>query len=603
MAHKGTRFNPKASRKVRILLESSITEEISLNYRGLMKVRRIKVIFLGLVFFALHHPVPLWSKSDPVRAKSYIVSSQHPLATQAGIEILKNGGNAMDAAVSVSLTLSVVEPYGSGIGGGAFLLYYDAKAKNFMFGDFRERAPAKASRDMYLQGGKVIPHLSQKGWLAPGVPGLVAGLESAHQRWGNLSFSSLVKPAIQLASKGFLVDWELHQRLEEKRDQFLKDPEAVKIFYPSGQSLPFQSLLIQKDLAKTLKRLANKGAKDFYFGKTSQLIAQAFQNQHGLITKMDLSHYQPFYIEPIRGDYRGFEIISAPPPSSGGGVLIQILNLLSSFDFKKLGFGSADAIHYLAESMRLSYADRSKYYGDSRFVRVPMSVLLSKEYALKRRNLIRSNKVRPSDQIPFSINEGQNTSHFVIVDRKGNAVSMTQTINTSFGAGVIVPGTGIILNNEMDDFSAAPLVPNAYGLVGGEANSIAPGKTPLSSMSPTIVSKNGRPFLVVGSPGGPRIISSVLQTIINLIDYEMNVRDAVQSPRIHHQYLPDILYLENPGFSSDTIRILKARGHNIEFEKSWSNVQAIQIENQGVLGSEILMGASDDRGQGRVMGF
>ena len=527
-----------------------------------------------------------------------MAASAHPLASRAGIEILKAGGNAVDAAVAMAFVLSVVEPQSSGIGGGGFMLIRNGKSGEVVALDYREKAALKASRDMYLdKSGNVVPGLSTEGYRAAAVPGTVAGLILALQKYGSKSLPQVLSPAIRYADRGFPVSQTLQEEIKAKQEKLAKFPASRQIFLKNGEPPPIGSTLIQKDLAGTLKAIAQKGVRIFYEDSIADIIDKEMRRNGGLISQQDLASYRPTVRTPVRGTYRSYEIVSMPPPSSGGVHLMEILNILEGYDLARLGRKSPAAVHRMVEAFRRAYADRAQFLGDPAFVKIPLAGLLSKSYAATLREQIHPERATPSREVKFGNPisfESPNTTHLSVVDREGNAVALTQTINTTFGSGVVVPGTGILLNNEMDDFSAKPGVPNAYGLVGNEANAIAPGKIPLSSMAPTMVFREGKLFLVLGSPGGSRIITTVAQVILNVIDYHMTIREAVDAPRIHHQWLPDELLAEKRALSPEVIHALEAMGHTIRESSSMGNVQAILIDP--IMG--LPYGASDPRGVG-----
>lgn len=540
------------------------------------------------------------------RASQGMVTSAHPLATEAGLAMLKQGGNAIDAAVATTLAISVVEPFSAGIGGGGFLLMYQAKPKEMKALDFRERAPLKASRTMYLDAqGKVRPGASVDGHLAVATPGTIAGLYEAHRRYGRLPWKTVVVPAIQLAEVGFPVSHRFVEATQARQKMLLSNAEARQIFTRNGKFLQIGDVLIQRDLATTLKLVA-QNPNEFYTGKIATAIANDMRSNNGLITLEDLKQYRPIWRTPVCGNFRQARVCSMPPPSSGGVHLLQILNILGDRDLKDEGWHHPDAVHLLIESMRIAYADRATYLGDPDFVKVPVTALISPAYGKLRRQGIDPKKATPSAQVkpgdPALLQklsrESTETSHLTVVDRDRNAVSLTFTINLGFGAGVVAKGTGIVLNNEMDDFASAPNTPNAFGLVGDRANAIEPRKTPLSSMTPTIVTENDRLRMAVGAPGGSTIITTVLQSILNVLVYDMDARRAISASRIHHQWLPDRLMVERFGLDPLTIEELKRRGHQIQERSSWGNANAIVVLPDGSLD-----GAADPRGEGVAAGF
>ena len=537
----------------------------------------------------------------PIYGKNGMVASEQGLATQVGLDILKQGGNAIDAAVAVGFALAVVLPNAGNIGGGGFMVLHDDKTGKDVAIDFREIAPAKASRDMYLDNqGNVIDGKSLFTHDASGVPGTVAGMEYALKKWGTMPLSQVLEPAIKLADKGFIVSDVLAQTLKEEKSTLGKWSASKAIFFKNGEPLKSGDLLVQKDLAKSLRLIAKQGAKAFYQGEIATKIAKEMQSQGGTMTLEDLKAYKVVERQPIIGDYRGYKVVTMPPPSSGGVHLIEILNMLEHYPIKEDGVNSAKNIHHMAESMKLAYADRSEYLGDPDFVKIPVTGLTSKAYANERVKTIDDNKARLSSTIkpgkpqPY---ESDQTTHYSVMDKAGNAVAVTYTLNLNFGSGIVVEGTGILLNNEMDDFSVKPGVPNAFGLVGGAANAIEAKKRPLSSMTPTIVMKNNKPWLVTGSPGGARIITTVLQSVVNTIDHEMNPAEAIITPRVHHQWLPDELRVEE-GISPDTIKLLQDKGHNVVTKAPMGRIQIIQADDSG------FYGYSDPRNpDGKTLGF
>jgi gamma-glutamyltranspeptidase/glutathione hydrolase len=533
----------------------------------------------------------IYSERDifhPVFAEHGMVATQEALATQIGLDILKQGGNAVDAGVAIGFTLAVTLPRAGNLGGGGFMIVHDAKKHETVAIDFREMAPAGASRDMYLdENGNPVEERSRYSYLSVGVPGSVAGLALALESYGTLPLEKVVAPAIHLAEEGIPVTQGMAIALEAAKERMSPWPESMKIFFkPDGSPYEIGDILVQKDLANSLKAIAKEGPKAFYEGKIAEKIAADMKTHGGLITLEDLKNYKAVIREPVRGEYRGYEIVSMPPPSSGGIHVIQILNILENFDIAGMGFNSAATIHHMAEAMKLAYADRSKYLGDPDFNDIPVKGLTSKSYAKKLAESINperakpASEIRPGNPLPYESNE---TTHFSVMDQDGNIVSTTYTLNFSFGTHIVAAGTGILLNNEMDDFSAKPGVPNAYGLIGGEANAIEGGKRPLSSMTPTIVLKDGKPFLVTGSPGGSRIITTVLQIIMNVIDHRMNIAEATTARRVHHQWLPDELRIEEY-LSPDTIQLLEQRGHHVVVKEAMGSTQSIMKIEEGLYG-------------------
>jgi gamma-glutamyltranspeptidase/glutathione hydrolase len=525
-----------------------------------------------------------------------MVSTQERYATLAGLEVLKEGGNAVDAAVTVGFTLAVTLPRAGNLGGGGFMLVYLAEQDEVVAIDYREKAPSGASRDMFLdKSGEVDKEKSMHSILSAGVPGTVAGLALALEQYGTITLKRAVQPALELARRGFPVNEELRRSLLAVKDRMERSESAMSAYFKEGgEPYSVGEILKQEDLAWSLNEISGKGAHAFYTGAIAEKIAGFMRVNGGLITKEDLSSYKPVVRKPVKGTYRGYEIYSMPPPSSGGAHLIQMLNLLEHYPLAKAGHNTAYAIHILTEAMKLAYADRSKHLGDPDFADIRTSELISKDYARNLKRKINTGKSTPSSDImpgKLPAKEGTNTTHFSVMDSYGNAVANTCTLNFRYGSKIMVPGTGILLNNEMDDFSSKPGVPNAYGLTGHELNSIEPGKRMLSSMTPTIVMKDGSPYLVTGSPGGSRIITTVLQLIVNVIDYNMNIAEATNAVRIHHQWLPDALKAER-GLSGDTVRILREMGHKVEFGRTMGCTESIMKKG------DFLYGASDPRRPG-----
>jgi gamma-glutamyltranspeptidase/glutathione hydrolase len=541
-------------------------------------------------------PEPVRSQArapEPVRGQKVMVASASEHATRAGLEVLRKGGNAVDAAVAVGLALAVSYPIAGNIGGGGFMVVRAAAGKTVAI-DYRETAPAQSRRELYLNAsGNVIPEASTTGYLAPGVPGTVAGLSLALEKYGTLKWRDVVEPARRLAAEGFPVSYTLARTLREsKLDRF---PESKRVFLRGGNLYREGETIRQPDLAATLKRLQEQGPREFYEGHTAELIAADMRAHRGLITREDLKAYRPVVREPIRGTYRGYEIVTMPPPSSGGVALIEMLNMLEGYDVGALGHNSSRKYHLFTEVMRRAFADRAEYMGDPGFVKMPIAGLTSKRYAADLVKGIDLAKATPSTQIKAgkpAAYESPQTTHFSVVDAQGNAVSSTYTLNTAYGSGVTVKGAGIILNNEMDDFTSKPGVGDAFGLNQGAGNTSAPGKRPLSSMTPSLVLKDGKLFLVVGSPGGPTIINTVLQVIVNVVDHGMNVRQAVTEPRIHHQWLPDAIQTEPYGLSADVAEALRAKGHRLADRPGYmGDAQTVMIDPK----SGVRLGASDPR--------
>ncbi|MBR7780922.1 gamma-glutamyltransferase [Undibacterium luofuense] len=538
---------------------------------------------------------------SPVYGKSGMVVSEQALASQAGLDILQRGGNAIDAAIATGFALAVVLPNAGNIGGGGFMLVHDARSGKQVALDFRELAPRSAKRDLYLDSqGNVIPEKSTYSHQAVGIPGTVAGLELAHKRFGSLPWAQLLAPAIRLAEQGFTVSPHLASLLAAEAGHLGKWPAGRAIFFRNQQALQAGELLKQTDLAKSLRLIARDGAKAFYEGEIAQKIAAEMKAHDGLITLDDLRAYRAAERVPVRGDYRGYQVVSMPPPSSGGVHIVQMLNMLEHFPLREQGHNSAATLHQMSEIMKRAYADRAEYLGDPDHVKVPVQALTSKAYAATQVQQISQDKATPSAEIragklqPY---ESDQTTHYSVADKYGNVVSTTYTLNLNFGSGIVASGTGILLNNEMDDFSVKPGVPNAFGLVGGEANAVGAWKRPLSSMSPTLVLQNGKPVIATGSPGGSRIITTVLQTLVNMIDFGMNPAEAAVAPRIHQQWLPDQLRYE-PGISADTLRLLAQRGQNLQPAQVMGKTQTIQMTPKG------LAGFSDPRNpDGKAAGY
>lgn len=529
----------------------------------------------------------------PVIGKNGMVSSQRLLASKIGADILRKGGNAVDAAVATGIALAVTLPRAGNLGGGGFMLIHLTKQSKTIAIDYREMAPKKAHRDMFLDAdGNVDNRKAQFSHLSSGVPGTVAGLSHALEKYGTMSWKQVVEPAIEIAQKGILVSYDLSENLKS-RHAWLTANAATKKAYYKKNGVPYEpgEILVQPDLAWSLKRLAEHGPSEFYQGEIAKKIVAEMKANGGLISLDDLANYRVAEREAITTSYRGYTVASMPPTSSGGIHIAQMLNILENFPLKQMGAGSADATHLLSEVMKLAYADRSEHLGDPDHFDVPIKGLTSKAYAKQLANNISLSKamaskdIKPGNPAPY---EGPDTTHFSVMDSQGNAVSNTYTLNFSYGSGIVIPGTGILMNNEMDDFSSKPGVPNAFGLVGGEANAIQPTKRPLSSMTPTMIFKNNKPYVVTGSPGGSRIITTVLQVLVNVMDHDMNIAAAVHAPRIHHQWLPDQLELE-PGYSPDTIKLLKAKGQNVKSSKTMGSVQSIMYKNG------LFYGASDPR--------
>ncbi len=549
----------------------------------------------------------------PVHAKSAMVVSVHEQASRVGAEIMRQGGNAVDAAVATGFALAVVHPAAGNIGGGGFMLVRLANG-DVHFLDYREKAPKAATRDMYLDAqGNVIPNASLIGYKSIGVPGSVAGLVYAENKWGKLGLKKVMEPAIRLARDGVQLTYEEAQSMHD--EDLAKFPESKRIFQRDGQLYQPGELFRQPELARTLERIAAK-PDDFYKGAMAQELAAEVQRGGGLITAQDLAEYQVKERQPIRGVYRGYEVISAPPPSSGGITLLETLNILEGYDLSKMGNRSADAIHLTAEAFRRAFYDRAEFLGDPDFTQLPVPQLIDKKYAVAWRESLDLARASDSKDLrrpsgfgeldrpaelrrPYVGPEHGNTTHYSVVDPQGNAVAVTTTLNDSFGSCVTAGKLGFLLNDEMDDFTSKPGVPNGYGLIQGEANAIGPGKRPLSAMAPTMVLKGGKLFLVLGSPGGPRIISTVANILMGVVDFGLDIQQAVNAPRFHHQWEPDLIFMESVGISPDTIKLLEARGHKVKLQGYWSDGECIAVDPK----SGDMLGAADGRNGGKAVGY
>lgn len=532
--------------------------------------------------------------NHPVYSKTGMVSAQHLIAAEIGAEILADGGNAVDAGVAVGFALAVSLPRAGNIGGGGFMLVYDAESGETTAIDYREMAPLRATRDMFLdEKGDADPNLSRSSHLASGVPGTVAGFWHAHQDFGKLPWKRLVEPAIGLARDGIVVSHDLATQLRKRTQRNCRNEATCRYFYKAGgEPYVFGERLVQADLADTLQLIADEGVDAFYKGAIAEMIVAEMEAGGGLIDMASMAAYKPAIREAIRGDYRGYEIVTMPPPSSGGVHVLQMLNVLSHFPIAEMGRGSADKLHVLAEVMRLAYADRSEHLGDPDFYDVPVEWLLSDEYAAELADSIDMQRARPSSDVSAGVPplpESEDTTHFSVIDEAGNVVANTFTLNASYGSGISVPGAGFLLNNEMEDFVSKPGTPNMFGLLGGEANAVEALKRPLSSMTPVIVFADGEPWFATGSPGGSKIITAVLQMIINVIDHGMNIADAAHRPRMHHQWYPDRLQVE-VGFGVDTIGLLEERGHEVAVMGSiGTSLQTVAVRDG------LFRGASDPR--------
>jgi gamma-glutamyltranspeptidase / glutathione hydrolase len=633
--------NSNNCRRNNIFISPSVRNPQSLFMTNHIFDRCKQVVFTTLSFSILFYgQAVLATVIPPLRTKKAMVVSANPLASEAGVSMLRKGGNAVDAAVATTFAISVVEPFSAGIGGGGFLLLRESKTGEIKALDFRERAPIKATKNMYLDAqGKVSPNLSIDGYLAVATPGTVAGMYEVHRRYGKLPWQEVLKPAIALAKDGFTlshrVTWRSLKVYEDRKQVILNNPAARAIFTRKGEFYQPGERLVQQDLGKTLEELA-KNPQSFYTGNIARTIAADMAKNGGLITLEDLKSYRTWRT-PVCGNFRKARVCSMPPPSSGGVHLLQILNIIGDTDLKSLGWHHPNALHLMVEAMKIAYADRSQHLGDPDFVKVPVAQLLSGAYAKKRRQEIDMQRARSSTEVkpvdfqtlqPKNIRvrprasavqnpklqphpvadargfkkklstESPETTHLTVVDEQRNAVSLTFTVNYGFGSGIVVPTTGILLNDEMDDFAAAPGVPNAFGLVGNEANAIAPRKIPLSSMTPTIITESDRLRMAVGAPGGGTIITQVLQVLLNVLEYNMDAGSAVSAPRIHHQWLPNQLRVEPLGLDALTITELQRRGHKIQQTAPWGNINTILVAPDGTL-----EGAADPRGEGSAKGY
>lgn len=553
---------------------------------------------------------PGWAASPPpVPGENGMVATAQHLASRVGADILRKGGNAVDAAVAVGYALAVVYPAAGNLGGGGFMTIRFADGRT-TFLDFREKAPLAATETMYLdQAGNPIPKASTRGHLAVGVPGSVAGFETALAKYGTLKRDVVMAPAISYAENGYTLLQGDVNLLKDGTEDFKKDPATAAIFLKNGAPYEVGDTLVQKDLANTLRQISDKGGDAFYKGPIADEIVRSSKAGGGILSKADFEQYNVRELRPIECNYKGYTITSAPPPSSGGIVICQILHILEGYPLKDWGFNSAQTVHYMVEAMRHAYVDRNSALGDPDFVQNPIDRLLDKKYAESIRAVIPADKAANSKDVApgTAPHEGTNTTHYSITDKDGNAVAVTYTLNDWFGARVTAGSTGILLNDEMDDFTIKPGVPNLYGLVQGKANAIAPGKRPLSSMSPTIVSKDGQLTMVVGSPGGSRIITITLQTILNVLEHGMDIQQATDAPRIHHQWQPDVVYAEPFALSADTRKLLEGIGHKITEQKPWGDVDAVLVGGPALgqtMGKFRYFGANDNRRQpGEAVGY
>ena len=542
----------------------------------------------------------------PVRGKHGMVSSVSEIASQVGVDVLKRGGNAVDAAVAVGLALAVVWPSAGNLGGGGFMVIRQANGKATAI-DYREMAPAAAHRNVYLDDkGEYVDESSTYGHAAAGVPGTVAGLAYALEKYGTMKWAEVAKPARQLSAEGFPVWYQLERSLKNASKHLSRYPETNRIFLRDGKPYETGEIFKQPELAAVFERMIKRGPREFYEGKTAQLIEESMRRAANggkvWMTVEDLKNYKAVEREPLRGVYRGHEIITMPPPSSGGVAMIEMLNILERYDLKSMGAGSSQAIHVMVEAMRRAFADRAQFLGDPDFVKVPVAGLVSRKYADKLAATIdlerasTSQDVRSGDPLAY---ESEETTHFTVVDKDGNVASNTYTINDSFGNKITVEGAGFLLNNEMDDFAPKPGAPNAYGLIQGEANAVTARKRPLSSMTPTIVLKEGKLFFAVGSPGGPTIINTVTQVIVNIIDHGMNIQQAIDWPRVHHQWMPDLIVYEPYGLVPDVLNRLKSMGHQFGNQRYMGDAEGVMIEFK----TDVRLGGSDPRLDGKSIGY
>lgn len=557
---------------------------------------------LALVLICLL-PVSLWAQSGktPLRVENGIVTSASRIASQVGVDVLKDGGNAVDAAVATALALAVTWPTAGNIGGGGFLVYHgdDGHATTF---DFREKAPLAATERMYVGADGLSTNAQHRGFLSVGVPGTVAGLYEAHQALGSLPWSDLVAPAVALARDGIPITYALYSGFSRNQPFWDQFPSSAAVFMNNGEPYRMGDTWVQPDLARTLERIQHEGRDGFYKGENARMLAAFMQENGGLITEEDLALYEPVEREPVRGTYRGYDIVSMPPPSSGGVGIIQMLNILEGFDLTAMGHNSADYLHVLTEAMRRTYADRAEFLGDPDFnPDMPVNRLISKEHAASLRASIDMDKASVSDETEFAdIYESEETTHFSVVDREGNMVSLTYTLENGYGSRIVAEGGGYLLNNEMGDFNPVPGVTDREGQIGTDPNLVVPQKRMLSSMSPTIVAQDGKPVLAIGSPGGRTIINTTMQVILNMIDHGLNVAEAVEAGRMHHQWLPDVTSMEGNAFSPDTIRLYEAKGHETRVRGNQGSAMGIFIDRENGL----YHGAADSRaGDGAAVGY
>jgi gamma-glutamyltranspeptidase/glutathione hydrolase len=560
-----------------------------------LKLRNLFVAALTTLFI-LGSITSEATSRHPVRGSNGVVSSSSRIASEVGVEIMKQGGNAVDAAIATAFAMAVTWPTAGNIGGGGFMIYHGADGEATAF-DFREKAPLASTKTMYLnEDGSVRDNSNHDGILAVGVPGTVAGMELAHQRLGSMEWSALLQPAIDLARDGMPISWYLHDSFKRMGNRWQQYPSSGKIFLKEDGSF-YQpgDTWKQPDLAATLERIQRDGKDGFYKGETADLVHDFMAANGGIITRDDLAKYEAREREPIRGNYRGYEIVSMPPPSSGGVVMVQMLNILEGFDLAEIGHNSALYLHLLTESMRRAYADRANFLGDPDFNEdMPVAMLTSKEYGAKQRASIMMHAASESDPAKFAqLYESEETTHFSVVDKDGNMVSLTYTLENGYGSKIVVDGAGFLLNNEMGDFNAQPGVTNERGTIGTEANQIRPEQRMLSSMSPTIVAKDGVPLFATGTPGGRTIINTTMQTILNVIDHGMNIARAIDAPRIHHQWLPNSTRMESGSFSADTVKLYEQRGHVIRETRGIGSAMAVYRDPE----TGVLSGAADPRAE------
>jgi gamma-glutamyltranspeptidase/glutathione hydrolase len=584
-----------------------------------MNAKRLAPTLFAFAVFVSAPVAPLWqgtrapgvaaaASRDPVRARHGMVASTNRLASEAGVEILKRGGNAVDAAIATAFALAVVHPAAGNLGGGGFMMIRLRDGRTTAI-DYREMAPAAASHDVYLDGGGNLikgEGSSTVGYRAAGVPGTPAGMELALRKYGSgrLTLSQLIEPARRLAADGFAISYGQARSFRADKELLERYEDSRRIFLNGGKFFGEGDLLRQPDLAATFARMQRGGAREFYEGETARMIAADMKRHGGLITLADLKAYEPKERVPLETTYRGYKVISMPPPSSGGAVLIEMLNILEGYDLRAMQASSSEKYHVLTEAMRRAFADRAEYMGDTDFVKVPIAGLIDKHYAERQRASISTERASTSAEVragqPMGA-ESLETTHFTVVDSQGNAVSNTYTLNLGYGSGVTAKGTGVLLNNEMDDFAAKPGTPNAFGLIQSEKNAVAPRKRPLSAMTPTFVlGKDGSLWFAVGSPGGPTIINTVLQVIVNIVDHDMDIQEAIDAPRIHHQWLPDEIVYEPYGLSPDTQRALVSRGHKLVSKPRYmGDAEGIMIEPK----TGVRLGASDSRSEGVPVGY